>query len=32
MGPGFSDRLQGLDLYLEQIEDLTETWAREHGA
>jgi hypothetical protein len=32
MGPGFSDRLQGLDLYLEQIEELTETWAREHGA
>lgn len=32
LGPGFSNRLQGLDLYLEQIEALTETWAQEHGA
>ncbi|MEA3351921.1 MAG: hypothetical protein U9Q82_15020, partial [Chloroflexota bacterium] len=32
LGPAFSERISELDLYLEQVEEIIETWAREHGA
>ena len=32
LGPGFNSRVDALDAYLDQIEEIQETWARENGA
>jgi hypothetical protein len=32
LGNAFSDKIEGLDAYLDLVEELLETWARENGA
>lgn len=31
LGPAFTEKIDGLDAYLDGVEDLLETWARENG-
>jgi hypothetical protein len=31
LGPAFSEKVKGLDAYLDTVEELLETWARENG-
>jgi hypothetical protein len=31
LGPAFMDKIRGLDAYLDQVEELLDTWARENG-
>jgi len=31
LGDGFTERIEGLDAYLDQVEELLDTWARENG-